>query len=190
MPAESTALAQSSAEVELASVITDLLGAFNELSVAIGQGLGGGYSVADPPVAETNGIAGWIGVLPALTLASLQAALDNPRNIPGLASYNIYALLSAPTNPLVGDLRFPPPLALPPNVNPFPYPAFSYSLFVNALAPIIAALEEVLPGPLSDALTRLSEVLGEVIAGGLELFPTRSTLISHRLPRRVSRTSA
>ena len=42
MPAESVALAQSSAEVELASVITDLLSAFDELSVAIGQGLGGG----------------------------------------------------------------------------------------------------------------------------------------------------
>ena len=53
----------------------------------------------------------------------------------------------------------------------FPYPVSSYSLFVNALAPIIAALEDVLPGPLSDALAHFSEVLGEVIAAGLAVLP-------------------
>ena len=162
MPAESVATAQSSAEVELASVITDLLGAFNALSVAAGQGIGGGYGLPSPfPVAPTNGVAGWVGIAPTLLLASLQAALENPQNIPGLASYNIYTLLAAP-----GEDFLPPSGYLGT-----PYPVFSYSLFVNAFAPIIAALEDVLPGPLSDALAHFSETLGEVIAATLAVLP-------------------
>ena len=97
MPAESVALAQSSAEVELASVITDLLGAFNELSVAVGQGIGGGYAVhllrpptSLRPMASRDGSASsQLSLWPAC-----KRRLRTRSNIPGLASYNIYALLA------------------------------------------------------------------------------------------------
>ena len=112
------------------------------------------------PVAETNGVAGWIGVLPALTLASLQAALDNPRNIPGLASYNIYTLLAAP-----GAL-FPPPSP--------------YTLSLSGRL-ILAVRQRISPhhrrlgrGAARSPLRRigpLSETLGEVIAKALAVLP-------------------
>ena len=93
-------------------------------------------------------------------MASLQAALENSQNIPR-RPLQFYALLAQP-----GAL-FPPPVI----GSPIPYPAFSYSLFVNALAPHHRRLGKNLPGPLSDALVHLSETLGEVIAKVLAVLP-------------------
>jgi hypothetical protein len=129
------------------------------LGTAIGQALGGGYSLPIPGSLPTNGLAGWLGLSPTVLLATLEAAVDDPGNIPGLASYLLYSLVASPS------AAFPPPNVV------VGYPFFNYSLFVTTAAPVIAALEQVLPGPLADALGAISTELSAIIGKGLGLLP-------------------
>ena len=145
------------------------------LGTALGQAIGGGYTPpappGSPPLLPTTGLAGWLGFTPTVLLATLQAAVDDPSNIPGLASYLVYSVLGPPST------LFPPPLgAIPPfpdfpGFPGLPYPFGSYSLFVTTFAPIIAGLEAVLPAPLADALASVSLALNDVLGKALGILP-------------------
>ncbi|WP_237573387.1 hypothetical protein [Mycolicibacterium lacusdiani] len=135
---------------------------FKTIGEALGFAIGGGFRVApaESGIAPTQGIAGWVGALPAVLVASFGAAIANPTQIPGLVSYLAYSLLAAP------GAAFPPP-GSPPFASPFG----SFSLFTAGFAPIAAALEEILPPALAEAFGQLSGILGDVIANVLNLLP-------------------
>lgn len=150
----------------LPNIVSSPLVDIKALGVALGQAIGGGFVVANPlsGIVPTQGAAGWVGALPAVLLASLGAAVDNPSQIPGLLSYLTYSLLAAP------GADFPPP-----GGSPLGSPFGSFSLFTTAFAPIAAALggpTGVLPPALADVFNHLTEVLGEVVAAGLGVLPT------------------
>lgn len=164
-----------SAAADLPSALLNLNFDIHTLGTALGQAIGGGYTPpappGSPPLLPTTGLAGWLGFTPTVLLATLQAAVDDPSNIPGLASYLVYSVLGPPST------LFPPPLgAIPPfpdfpGFPGLPYPFGSYSLFVTTFAPIIAGLEAVLPAPLADALASVSLALNDVLGKALGILP-------------------
>ncbi|MFC7675473.1 hypothetical protein ACFQWH_20475 [Mycolicibacterium sp. GCM10028919] len=147
----------------LPDFIGSSLGQFQTIGEALGFAIGGGFRVAVPEsgIAPTQGIAGWVGALPAVLAASFDTAIDDPTQIPGLVSYLAYSLLAAPS------AAFPAP-----GGSPFGSPFGSFSLFTTGFAPIAAALEEILPPALAEAFGQLSGILGDVIANVLNLLPT------------------
>ena len=151
--------------------VLGLTAGIRTLGLGIGEAIGGGYTPPNPPgtppLLPTTGLAGWLGFTPTVLVATLQAAVESPESIPGLASYLVYSVLGPPS------ALFPPPLAAIPAVGfpGLPYPLGSYSLFVTTFAPIIAALEEVLPAPLADALGAVSLALNDVLGKALGVLP-------------------
>jgi|KBSSwiStaDraftv2_1062776.scaffolds.fasta_scaffold05777_2 hypothetical protein len=137
------------------------LNAVNEVVGAVGEAIGGGYSLGVPGLNDTAGLAGWNGFLPTVLAATAQAAIDDPSTIPGLASYLVYSLIAPP------GAAFPPPSQAPGGGTP----PFQYSLFVNVFAPLIDAAENNTPDPISDAIVQFSNKLNTVLSNGLSHLP-------------------
>src|SRR5690349_15794811 len=79
-PAKSVAAAQRMTEVELTSVVTDLLHAFSVVSVAGGN--------------AAQILNDSLGALPQTLAGAIQSAIDDPESIPNVASFIAYQLLS------------------------------------------------------------------------------------------------
>jgi hypothetical protein len=156
-PTADTVAALTAAAGDLPDRVSSFLTAFETLVGSFGEAVGGGY-VPFPGLGETPGTAAWFGIAPTLLAVTMQAAIDEPSTIPGLASYLVYSVLSPPTAP-TGS--FPPP----------PVPGGTYSLFVNAFGPILAAIEDTTPDPVADAVEQLSLKLNTVLTNGLAHLP-------------------
>lgn len=154
------ALGQAAAD--LPAFITDLSGAFSALASALGISIGGGdyvieipFQVLPPPAPPViisvpipiQGAAPFIGQAPALLLAVLGAAVDNPEDIPGLFSFVVNRLVGFP------DLTDPDALeALITGAAPT-------SLLLSLSLPTILTLAQILPPPLGGSVL-------DVLTGG------------------------
>lgn len=149
------ALGQAAAD--LPAFVTDLSGGFSALATALGISIGGGnfpLTIPNPfgPIPPTitipipiQGAAPFIGQAPALLLAVLGAAAEDPEDIPGLFSFVV--------NRLVGFPDLADPASLPALL------AGPSSLLLSLTLPTVLTLAQILPPPFGGSVL-------DVISGG------------------------
>jgi hypothetical protein len=133
-PAEGLALAQSTTDVELASLLSDLLADFNLVATVGGD--------------VTQVFIDAIGELPEALARLTAAGIENPELIPSLLSALVYGFLNPPGNVV-------PPL-------PAPIPSLLSDVFV-ALTPLITLLPPELAGDVITVAVSLFGVLGDAL---------------------------